>query len=173
MGLTVVRRSIAELIITHSHIAFGDTTFKLPAEYTHHVFLNAEPGFRVHSSVHNVALLNSTPPYMSARPDIAHISLTPESSNTPRFLIMGSDGMVDDSLLNPGFEAAVFQQLVEHIGARIDAGKEKQEGPEGNLALSVLRQLLGGADTERVSAYMTLETMHRWMDDTSIQVVVF
>lgn len=86
---------------------------------------------------------------------------------------MGSDGMVDDSILNPGSEAVAFQQLVEHIGAQIDAGKEKREGPEGNLALSVLRQLLGGADTERVSAYMTLETMHRWMDDTSIQVVLF
>lgn len=110
---------------------------------------------------------------MSARPDISHISLTPETSNTPRFLIMGSDGMVDDSLLNPGFEAAAFQQLVEQIGARIDSGKDRIEGPEGNLALCALRQLLGGGDTERVSALMTLETMHRWMDDTSIQVVVF
>jgi pyruvate dehydrogenase phosphatase len=110
---------------------------------------------------------------MSAIPDIQHISLTPEYSNVPRFLIMGSDGMVDESILNPGYEATCFQQLVETIGARLDAGKEKDEGPSGNLALSALRQLLGGADTERVSAYMTLETLQRWMDDTSIQVVVF
>ncbi|KAG9105311.1 hypothetical protein FRC07_009398 [Ceratobasidium sp. 392] len=72
-----------------------------------------------------------------------------------------------------GYEAACFQQLVENIGARLDAGKEKGTGPENNLALCALRQLLGGDNTERVSAYMTLETLHRWMDDTSIQVVVF
>ncbi|KAG8731215.1 hypothetical protein FRC12_019837 [Ceratobasidium sp. 428] len=110
---------------------------------------------------------------MSAIPDIQHVSLTPEYSRTPRFLIMGSDGMVDESLVNRGYEGACFQQLVENIGARLDAGKEKGDGPDNNLALCALRQLLGGNDTERVSAYMNLEAMHRWMDDTSIQVVVF
>ncbi|KAG8730080.1 hypothetical protein FRC10_003144 [Ceratobasidium sp. 414] len=130
-------------------------------------------GFRVHSSVHDVAAINHTPPYLSAIPDIQHVSLTPEYLSTPRFLIMGSDGMVDDSVVNRGYEAACFQQLVENIGARLDAGKEKSNGPENNLALCALRQLLGGDDTERVSAYMTLESLQRWMDDTSIQVVVF
>ncbi|QRV89154.1 protein phosphatase 2C [Ceratobasidium sp. AG-Ba] len=165
-NVTARDRVLGAIAVTR---AFGDTTFKLPAEYTHHVFLNANPGFRVHSSVTDVAAINHTPPYLSATPDIQHITLTSEYSSTPRFLIMGSDGLVDESVVNRGYEAAWFQQLVEHIGAQLDAGKEK----DGNLALVALRQLLGGENTERVSAYMTLEAMHRWMDDTSIQVVVF
>ncbi|KAG8683869.1 hypothetical protein FRC08_014022 [Ceratobasidium sp. 394] len=169
-NVTARDRVLGAIAVTR---AFGDTTFKLPAEYTHHVFLNANPGFRTHASVQDVAAKNHTPPYMSAIPDIQHISLSSEYSSTPRFLIMGSDGMVDDSLVNRGYEAACFQQLVENIGARLDAGKENGDGPENNLALCALRQLLGGDDTERVSAYMTLESLQRWMDDTSIQVVVF
>lgn len=51
---------------------------------------------------------------------------------------------------------------VRHIG--------KQLGGPGNLALSLLRDALGGNEIERVSRMITVEMSFRWMDDTTILV---
>lgn len=162
-------------------VAFGDAEFKLPAVYTNQVFLRATPGFRVHSSVEEFSKLNLTPPYLSAVPDVVYVGLggDSDSNGIPRFLILMSDGAVDDSVVNIRGETEIqsFQKWVEIVGARLNTEGAKQELPkripEDNLALAVLREVLGGANEEHLSAFLTLEMEGKWVDDTSIQVVVF
>lgn len=162
-------------------LAFGDVEFKLPAAYTNHVFLRATPGFRVHSSVEAFTKRNLTPPYLSAIPDVVHVGLGSgsDSSGTPRFVILMSDGAIDEGLVHARgeTEAQSFQKWVELVGSRLDAKDVKPEGSrenlEDNLALAVLREVYGGTNEERLSAYLTLDMEERWIDDTSIQVVIF
>lgn len=46
----------------------------------------------------------------------------------------------------------------------------RSSAPGEHLALKLLRDALGGTDTERVSRLMTVEMTFRWMDDTTILV---
>ncbi|KAG8738281.1 hypothetical protein FRC10_007081 [Ceratobasidium sp. 414] len=159
--------------------AFGDAEFKLPAEYTWQVFLRANPGFRVHSSVEEFTERNLTPPYLSAVPDLVHVHLGANASGgVPRFLILTSDGAVDDHNLKllGHSEVESFQKWVELVGARLDKQaneKNKSGSQEGNLALDVLREVFGGSNEELLSIFLTISMNTKWTDDTSIQVVVF
>lgn len=145
--------------------------FKVPAAYTEHVFLRAKPGFRVHSSVEAFTKRNLTPPYLSAIPDVVQVSLEGGAQGTPQFVLLMSDGVVDESVLHVRgtTERQSFQRWVELVGARLDAG----EPATSNLALPILRDVYGGANEQQLSAYLTLESNEKWIDDTSIQVVVF
>lgn len=42
--------------------------------------------------------------------------------------------------------------------------------PTDKLSLLILRDGLGGTDTERVSRMFSVEMMERWMDDTTVLV---
>ncbi|KAF8601894.1 protein serine/threonine phosphatase 2C [Ceratobasidium sp. AG-I] len=176
--VTLKNRVLGAIAITR---AFGDTEFKLPAAYTNQVFLRATPGFRVHSAVEDFTKRNLTPPYLSAVPDVVHVGLgaSTDSDGIPRFVILMSDGAVDESLVNirGETEAQSFQKWVELVGSRLDAESAKQGGSketsEDNLAMAVLREVYGGANQEHLSAFLTVEMEEKWVDDTSIQVVVF
>ncbi|KAG8723936.1 hypothetical protein FRC12_024404 [Ceratobasidium sp. 428] len=160
--------------------AFGDAEFKLPAEYTWQVFLRANPGFRVHSSVEDFTKRNLTPPYMSAVPDVVHVDLEadPTSGSTPHFLILTSDGAVDEHVLKllGRTEAESFQKWVELIGGRLNTqtGNQNEEDTQpSNLAVDLLREVFGGSNEELLSIFLTLGMESKWIDDTSIQVIVF
>jgi pyruvate dehydrogenase phosphatase len=143
--------------------------------------LRAKPGFRVHSSVEAFTKRNHTPPYLSAVPDVVHVKLEGDAEGTPRFVMLMSDGVVDDRVIHVRgqTEEDSFQRWVEIVGARLDAkdGEDVKE-PEtlnvaNNLALAVLREVFGGANEQQLSAFLTLQSEEKWIDDTSIQVVVF
>ncbi|KAG8724824.1 hypothetical protein FRC09_013524 [Ceratobasidium sp. 395] len=158
--------------------AFGDAEFKLPAEYTWQVFLRANPGFRVHSSVEDFTKRNITPPYMNAVPDVVHVDLEADlaSSSIPRFLILTSDGAVDEHVLKllGRTESESFQKWVELIGGQLDKQTENEEGTQPrNLAVDVLREVFGGSNEDLVSIFLTLGMESKWIDDTSIQIIVF
>ncbi|QRV82244.1 protein phosphatase 2C [Ceratobasidium sp. AG-Ba] len=175
--VTLKNRVLGAIAVTR---AFGDAAFKLPAEYTWEVFLRANPGFRVHSSVEAFTKRNLTPPYMTASPDVVHLDLGGDGSTsdgTPRFIILTSDGSVDEHVLNifGRSEAQSFQKWVELVGAQLDAKFGDEIGMENktsNLALSILREAFGGSNEELVSMFLTLDMKDKWIDDTSIQVIV-
>jgi pyruvate dehydrogenase phosphatase len=47
---------------------------------------------------------------------------------------------------------------------------KKVSESQGNAALHLLRDALGGSDKEKVSRMLTVEMSDRWMDDTTILV---
>ncbi|KAF8755472.1 Protein serine threonine phosphatase 2C [Rhizoctonia solani] len=110
----------------------------------------AKPGFRVHSSVEAFTTRNVTPPYLSAIPDIAHVELAGDSEEN---------------------EQESIQKWVELVGSRLDSKDWAINGPD-NLALPVLRAVYSGSNNAHLSAFLTLESDSKWLDDTSIQVVV-
>lgn len=151
--------------------AVGDHLFKLPAIYTTRVFLNAGPGFRTSTPVHQFLPRNLTPPYLSNVADVRHVDLkdtregdVDRSADAQPFLILASDGLTDlFKDRKPTLQGAV------DVWAKVVAnamGSDKKE----NLALSVLRDALGGDDLEAVSRMLTVEMSQRWMDDTTILV---
>lgn len=168
--ITLKNRVLGAIAVTR---ALGDVAFKVPAAYTRHVFLRAKPGFRVHSSVEAFTERNITPPYLSAIPDVVHVNLAGDPEGTPRFVLLMSDGVVDDHVVHirGEKEEASIQRWVETVGARLDS-KDRATGGESNLALPVLREVYSGSNETHLSAFLTLESESKWLDDTSIQVVV-
>ncbi|KAF8813609.1 protein serine/threonine phosphatase 2C [Phlegmacium glaucopus] len=140
--------------------AIGDFSFKFPAVYTERVFLNANPGFEVPDKVRGFIGRNITPPYMSGVPEVQHVELV---QGTSSFLLMCSDGLMDlyeDQRLE--LDEILSKRWVGKVGSEYEK--------KGNLALSVLRDALGGEDEEKVSRMMTVEMSFKWMDDTTILV---
>jgi len=138
--------------------AIGDFGFKLPAVYTERVFLNANLG--VPADVRSFISRNITPPYISGVPEVQHVELV---QGTSSFLLMCSDGLMDlyeDQRLE--LNEILSKKWVEKVG--------KGYSKESNLALSVLREALGGEDEEKVSRMITVEMSFKWMDDTTILV---
>ncbi|PPQ89566.1 hypothetical protein CVT25_012238 [Psilocybe cyanescens] len=143
--------------------ALGDFSFKLPAAYTERIFLNSNPGFLVPEKVRSYIGRNKTPPYMSGVPEVQHVCL--EALNaTESFLILCSDGMMDlyeDDRLK--LDELLSKRWVSHVGEEYKENK--------NLALSLLRDGLGGDSEDKVSRMITVEMAFKWMDDTTILVV--
>ncbi|CAE6540199.1 unnamed protein product [Rhizoctonia solani] len=168
--ITLKNRVLGAIAVTR---ALGDVAFKVPSVYTREVFLRAKPGFRVHSSVEAFTERNLTPPYMSAIPDVVHVNLAGDSQGTPRFLLLMSDGVVDDHVVHirGEKEEVSIQRWVETVGARLS--KDQTTGEASNLAFSVLREVYNGSNEAHLSAFLTLESESKWLDDTSIQVLVF
>ncbi|CAE6471788.1 unnamed protein product [Rhizoctonia solani] len=169
--ITLRDRVLGAIAVTR---AFGDVAFKVPAAYTRHVFLRAKPGFRVHSSVEAFTTRNLTPPYLSAIPDIVHVDLAGDSEGIPRFVLLMSDGVVDDHVVHIRGEKEhqSIQKWVELVGDRLDS-KDRKTSEIDNLALPVLRAVYNGSNEAHLSAFLTLESDSKWLDDTSIQVVSF
>ncbi|KAJ7165151.1 protein serine threonine phosphatase 2C [Mycena filopes] len=143
--------------------AAGDFLFKLPAIYTHRVFLNSNPGFRFSSKVAEFLPRNRTPPYLSAQSDVQHVHV-PTLGSTEAFLVLASDGLVDLSGDTYGMDhrepAIGGKKWVEVLGR---AERSRAE----NAALYLLRDAMG-KDADAVSALLTAESEGRQMDDTTI-----
>jgi len=97
---------------------------------------------------------------MLGTPDVRHVNL---STSEEKFIIMCTDGMMDS------YEEDRLK-LGEVLGPRWVELVGKQYGQAKNLALGLLRDALGGEDTDKVSRMITVEMSFRWMDDTTILV---
>ncbi|KZP13782.1 protein serine/threonine phosphatase 2C [Athelia psychrophila] len=147
----------------------GDTPFKQPPEFTRRILYNLYPGFQNTSPWEEFLVLNHTPPYISAIPEITHRLLNTGTASSPiptsRFLILSSDGL-SDLCTGPGQQRVLdawSQNLRRSIGT-------DTAGKSGNIALRLLWQALGGDDGDSVSRVLTLEMDTSWIDDTSIVV---
>jgi pyruvate dehydrogenase phosphatase len=147
-----------------NYAALGDFSFKLPAPYVERVFMNqTTPGFAMPEKIRAFIHRISTPPYMTGVPDVKHVNLASLES-TASFLIMNSDGLTDLSDDRLKLEEVLAKRWVNSVGVRYPGGNQ-------NLALKLLRESLGGSDTDKVSRMITVEMTSRWMDDTTILVV--
>jgi len=127
--------------------ALGDTWLKLPPVFSQRVIARVK-----------------SPPYVSCVPDVHHIPLPKRSPGQKRdlFLILCSDGLVD--LYDGLTRADMIQRWVTVVGRSIE------NRTRGNLALSLLRDGLGGDDIRLVSQKLTVEMEEKWMDDVTMVV---
>ncbi|KAI9507891.1 protein serine/threonine phosphatase 2C [Russula earlei] len=141
----------------------GDTWLKLPPVFSQRVLLNFRREWNAQRPEAFVARVKS-PPYVSVVPDVHHIPLPRGSPGRKRdlFLILCSDGLVD--LYDGQSRADMIHRWVSVVGRNIE------NRTQGNLALSLLRDGLGGNDVRLVSQRLTVEMEEKWMDDVTIIV---
>jgi len=93
--------------------------------------------------------------------------MTNGQTTPTRLLVLSSDGLTD-LCQGPG------QQKVISTWAR-NLHRTTGQGTgikSGNMALQLLWQALGGADSDSVSRVLTLDMDSSWIDDTAIVVQV-
>lgn len=143
--------------------ALGDTWLKLPPIFSQRVLLDFRREWNVQRPETYVARVKS-PPYVSNVPDVHHYPLPKGALGQQRdlFLISCSDGLAD--LYDGQSRPDMFRRWVTVVGRSIE------NRTRGNLALSLLRDGLGGADIRIVSQKLTVEMEEKWMDDVTIIV---
>lgn len=167
-------------------LALGDYPYKLPSIYTDRVFLHASQSRNQRELINSVSNRNKTPPYISNIPDVKYVDLkskrlgnSPSGLNTNKqgndtalrmCLLMCTDGLLDlyEDELETKEPLDIFQRCMDVACAVPTACETSTTSHCDNVALSVLRDALGGIDIERVSAMMTVEMQEKWMDDTTI-----
>ncbi|KZV62786.1 hypothetical protein PENSPDRAFT_590894, partial [Peniophora sp. CONT] len=173
--------------------ALGDHHFKLPAKYVRHVFGHLPP--RPHFDYSGDRI--KTPPYISSRADVGYVDI---ASVKDVKLFLYTDG-VDDIiqwLHRPGppnkprkvkpsqilaYLASESKRAACIVGDELGHAVEPRwNGADGNRAVDILANLLGGTDTERMSkvldpAVLRLlhgpgwdENEHIYIDDTTLIV---
>ena len=141
---------------------------KLPAIYADLVFKHLDADWLSADIMEPHVPRIRTPPYLSNTPDVYHFNLSAGGGATSRrALILCSDGLTD---LYDGYSAQeMADEWVEVIGRELDSNTGPNSG-RTNLALTLLREAIGGRDTQLVSRNLTVEMEERWMDDTTIVV---
>ncbi len=144
--------------------ALGDTWLKLPSVFSQRVLLEFRQEWNVQRPETYISRIKS-PPYVSNVPDVHHISLSKGSSGQHRecFLVSSSDGLAD--LYDGLTRTDMVHRWVTVVGRAIESRKRA-----GNLAMSLLRDGLGGDDIRLVSQKLTVEMEDKWMDDITIIV---
>ncbi|KAJ3835145.1 phosphatase 2C-like domain-containing protein [Lentinula raphanica] len=171
-------RVLGQLALTR---ALGDHPYKLPRVYTERVFCKVDEMRDYRSSLkHWVLPRIITPPYVSNISDVRYFDLKSKRSQLPHrefddqendyklrlCLLMCTDGLLDlfqDESEYASDSTAIFRRCMEVASARSDMDHQAT-----NPALMILRDALGEADVERVSAMMTVEMYDKWMDDTTV-----
>ncbi|KAJ3963553.1 protein serine threonine phosphatase 2C, partial [Lentinula raphanica] len=171
-------RVLGQLALTR---ALGDHPYKLPRVYTERVFCNVDEMRDYRSSLEHWVLPRIiTPPYVSNIPDVQYFDLESKRSQLPHrefddqendhslrlCLLMCTDGLLDlyqDESKYTSDSTAIFRRCMKVASLRSDMDNQTT-----NPALMILRDALGGADVERVSAMMTVEMYDKWMDDTTV-----
>ena len=146
-----------------SSTALGDGWLKVPAVYTERVLVHLSAPWFNNEAVSRYTRRVETPPYVSNRADVHFRQLR---RNTDAFLITCSDGLLD--LYGTDRDA----HAVVHRWARV-VGRVLETSQRRNLAMSLLRDAIGGDDLHAVSRNLTVEMDERWMDDTTIIVQRF
>jgi len=143
--------------------SLGDTWLKLPPIFSQRVLLNFRREWNVQRPETYVARIKS-PPYVSSVPDVHHIPLPKglPSHQRDMFLISCSDGLAD--LYDGLTRQDMIHRWVTVVGRAIG------NRARGNLALSLLRDGLGGDDIRLISQKLTVEMEEKWMDDVTIIV---
>jgi pyruvate dehydrogenase phosphatase len=144
--------------------ALGDTWLKLPPIFSRRVLLNFRREWNVQHPEAYIARVKS-PPYVSNTPDVHHIPLSrgPPGQQRDFFVISCSDGLAD--LYEGRTRTDTIHRWVTVVGQAM-----QNTTREGNLALSLLRDGLGGDDIRLVSQRLTVEMEEKWMDDVTIIV---
>src|ERR1700722_2124902 len=153
----------------------GDVPFKQPPEFSRRILYNLFPGFHDTSPWEEFLVRNHTPPYISAAPDVTHrrLDVIPSHSSRrnghhpARFLILSSDGFTD-LCARSGQQRIVTNwadDLISTPPSEADFTRKTN-----NMALRLLRQVLGGEDCFSVSRVLPLAMDVAWIDDTAIVV---
>jgi pyruvate dehydrogenase phosphatase len=152
--------------------ALGDTWLKVPSVYTRRAFAPHLQDWLPPRQVAQYASRILTPPYISDLPEVYHRSL--DVSQQELLLILSSDGLQDlydndDTQLSDQEMADRWVGVVgHHMHSTTDMGSI-----QSNLALRLLRDAVGGDNSELVSRNLTLEMEDKWMDDITILVQRF
>jgi pyruvate dehydrogenase phosphatase len=149
-------------------LALGDTWLKVPSVYTRRVFASHLQDWLPPRQVAQYASRILTPPYISDLPEVYHHSL--DVSQHEILLILSSDGLQDlydnhDIQLS---DQEMADRWVGLVGHHMDSTTDMDL--QGNLAVRLLRDAVGGDNTELVSRNLTLEMEDKWMDDITILV---
>ncbi|KAF9227476.1 protein serine/threonine phosphatase 2C [Gyrodon lividus] len=163
-------RVVGYLAPTH---AIGDTWLKVPAVYTRRVFGEYTPDWITPPLVGEYAGRILTPPYVSDIPDVHHYVFDTSNNSHESFLILCSDGLHD---LYDNIDATLSEQDLADRWVNIVGMSPRKRGETGaprNLAFDLLRDAIGGEDTELASRNLTLEMDDKWIDDVTILVQRF
>ncbi|KAG6901624.1 hypothetical protein C0995_009897 [Termitomyces sp. Mi166 len=178
------QRVLGVLSITR---AIGDFSYKLPAAYTVNLFskIRSEHGELL---IQNVSKDNISPPYIIATSDVRHIDLTTVRGKEPTLLLYtdGVNNIIEGRFLfrkgNPSKidPAAVLGALLSDpvdkpfLEGVFEHEVESRWNADGNRAVEVLGNMLGGRDAVRMEQIMTpalLSTTGEsdlYIDDTTI-----
>ncbi|KAG6839726.1 hypothetical protein C0991_012243 [Blastosporella zonata] len=169
--------------------ALGDFSYKLPAAYSSKIFskLRSENGG---FPVPDVSINNISPPYISSVSDVRHLNLVSIRNKKPilvlytdgvnniiegRFLFRKEDPCKADPaavlgvLLHEPVDEAFLKNVFEHK-------VESRWNTDGNRAVEVLGNILGGRDSVRMTQIMTPALLSTtgdsdlYIDDTTIIV---
>jgi pyruvate dehydrogenase phosphatase len=178
-------RLLSSLTMTR---AIGDFSFKFHPSFLTQLFLYLPSTFS-DRYIPGVAKYSKTPPYVIARPGLQYINLQSFRDRNP-ILILFTDGV--DNLVSGAFDfnatprkedpsAVVGALLGDKVSSSVESilghGVEsKWHGCDGNRAIEILGNLLGGTDIERLSMKMDptiisdADDAEFYIDDTSIIV---
>ncbi|RPD61194.1 protein serine/threonine phosphatase 2C [Lentinus tigrinus ALCF2SS1-7] len=151
--------------------AIGDFALKLPSSYMSHLLKYLPTTGKM--PLDGIPERIKTPPYLIATPSVQFTDLEPVWDRAPTVLLFsdGVDLLVDGStLFHPGVSSnadpcdivskllqdKVDTSVEEVLGHGIDP---HWSGPEGNKALDLLGNLIGGKDAERLELMMDQECM--------------
>jgi pyruvate dehydrogenase phosphatase len=140
--------------------AIGDVWLKLPGVYASRIYPNLRQKWIVPAKFKEYSTRILTPPYISNIPDVYHHVL-PDS---PCFILLASDGLMSASQYSDMDPRETAGRWIQIAGQALDLDRSS------NGALSLLRDVLGGDDTQMVSRNLTVEMDERWMDDTTILI---
>ncbi|KAG6909476.1 hypothetical protein DXG01_017198 [Tephrocybe rancida] len=194
LGVLSVTRGVELKLIktktrSYHYIALGDFSFKLPAAYSANIFskLRSEHG---DFPVHDVSNANISPPYITSTSDVYHINLASIREKKPtlvlytdgvnniiegRFLFRKDDPSRADpatvlgALLHEPVDEASLESVFEHK-------VESRWNGDGNRAVEILGNMLGGRDVIRMNEILTPELLSTtgdsdlYIDDTTIIV---
>lgn len=141
--------------------AIGDTWLKISAVYASRVYSNLEQPWISSKKLKGYAQRILTPPYVSNIPDIYHCV-----PNPPYFVLLASDGLLSTERYADMGAEEVVGHWISVIGQALDS----RSTTFSNAALCLLRDVIGGNDTDMASRNLTVEMEERWMDDTTILI---
>ena len=140
--------------------AIGDVWLKLPGVYASRIYPNLTQRWIAPEKFKEYSKRILTPPYVSSIPDVYHHVL-PDS---PCLILLASDGLVSASQYSGMDPREIASYWIQIAGQALDLDRSS------NAALSLLRDVLGGDDTQMVSRNLTVEMEERWMDDTTVLI---
>jgi pyruvate dehydrogenase phosphatase len=166
--------------------AIGDFSFKFHPSFLTQLFSYLPSTFS-DRYIPGIAKYSKTPPYVIARPGLRYINLQSFRDRNP-ILILFTDGV--NNLVSGAFDfnatprkedpsAVVGALLGDKVSSSVESilghGVEsKWHGCDGNRAIEILGNLLGGTDIERLSMKMDptiisdADDAEFYIDDTSI-----
>ena len=169
-------------------LAVGDFLLKFHSSFLTQLF-SYLPTTASSSYISSITKYSKTPPYVITKPSLRYINLKPFWDCNPLLLLFmdGVDNIVSgefDFMLMPHKEDlsdVVCTLLGDKIGTCVEdilghGVESRWSGCDGNRAIEVLGNLLGGTDTGRLSMTMDLaifswgEDAQFYIDDTSIIV---